>query len=51
MFIDLPQPVQRQVLYFLETDNFRAAKALYDQHNLPAQANNQATDSSTDSAQ
>jgi hypothetical protein len=32
MFINLPQPVQQQVLYYLGADNFRAAKELYDLH-------------------
>jgi hypothetical protein len=32
MFINLPQPVQQQVLYYLSADNFRAAKELYDLH-------------------
>lgn len=30
MFEDLPHFVQKQVLYYLSTDNFTAAKALHD---------------------
>jgi hypothetical protein len=30
MFINLPEPIQQQILLYLETDNFPAAKALHD---------------------
>ncbi|HVV69595.1 MAG TPA: hypothetical protein VHE99_11300 [Gammaproteobacteria bacterium] len=32
MLIDLPQPIQQQVVYYLEADNFIAAKELHDQY-------------------
>ncbi len=41
MFIDLPQPIQQQVLYYLEADNFTAAKQLHDQYMLPFSAHTQ----------
>lgn len=30
MLVDLPIPIQKQILSYLETDNFRAAKELHD---------------------
>jgi hypothetical protein len=30
MLMELPEPVQKQVIYYLETDNFPAAKRLHD---------------------
>jgi hypothetical protein len=30
MFADLPMPIQQQILSYLATDNFKAAKALHD---------------------
>ncbi|HVV69893.1 MAG TPA: hypothetical protein VHE99_12835 [Gammaproteobacteria bacterium] len=30
MLADLPMPIQKQILSYLEADNFRAAKELHD---------------------
>jgi hypothetical protein len=32
MLIDLPQPIQQQVIYYLEANNFIAAKELHDSY-------------------
>jgi hypothetical protein len=38
MFMDLPQIIKQQVLYYLESNNFKAAKELYDFHLMNADA-------------
>ncbi len=46
MFVNLPQAVQEQVLYYLSADNFRAAKELYDLHlsTIKLSENNESSD-------